>query len=58
MEGLVSDEPGTASAASGITHIINTAAGHGTDVGVLGIAGSGIDQAVADGWEPRTTGSH
>jgi len=54
---LADDYPGDrstiASAASGITHIINTAAAHGIDVGVLTAAKTVIDRAVADGHGPQ-----
>ncbi|WP_051094937.1 NAD(P)-dependent oxidoreductase [Streptomyces sp. LaPpAH-108] len=47
------DHPGDrstiASAASGITHVINTATSHGIDVSVLSAAKKIIDRAVADG---------
>ncbi|MFI1760873.1 NAD(P)-dependent oxidoreductase [Streptomyces sp. NPDC020800] len=41
------------SAASGITHVINTSATHGIDVGVLTAAKTVIDRAVADGYGPQ-----
>ncbi|PHQ52372.1 dehydrogenase [Streptomyces cinnamoneus] len=44
------DRSTIASAASGITHIINTATTHGIDVGMLTAAKGIIDQAVADGY--------
>ncbi|WP_316768522.1 NAD(P)-dependent oxidoreductase [Streptomyces sasae] len=47
------DRSTIASAASGITHIISTAAGHGIDVGMLTAAKTTIDQAVADGYGPQ-----
>lgn len=43
------DRSTVASAASGITHVINAAAGHGIDVGMLAAAKRVIDRAVADG---------
>lgn len=42
-----------ASAASGITHIINTATSHGIDVGMLTAARRTLDRAVADGHGPE-----
>jgi 3-hydroxyisobutyrate dehydrogenase-like beta-hydroxyacid dehydrogenase len=47
------DRSTIASAASGITHIINTALSHGIDVGMLTAAKSIVDQAVADGHGPE-----
>ncbi|MEU8968290.1 NAD(P)-binding domain-containing protein [Streptomyces monashensis] len=47
------DRSTLASAASGITHIINTATGHGIDVGMLTAAQGIIDRAVADGYGPE-----
>lgn len=47
------DRSTIASAASGITHIINTATTHGIDVGVLTAAKAIIDHAVADGYGPE-----
>jgi 3-hydroxyisobutyrate dehydrogenase-like beta-hydroxyacid dehydrogenase len=44
------DRSTIASAASGITHVINAATAHGIDVGVLTAARSVIDRAVADGY--------
>ncbi|MEW2132908.1 NAD(P)-binding domain-containing protein [Streptomyces sp. NPDC005435] len=46
------DRSTIASAASGIAHVISTAAGHGIDVGVLAAAKSITDQAIADGCGP------
>lgn len=43
------DRSTIASAASGINHIVNAAAAHGIDVGVLTAAKAVIDRAVADG---------
>lgn len=43
------DRSTIASAASGITHVINTAASHGIDVGMLTAARDVIDRAVAAG---------
>ncbi|WP_255952418.1 NAD(P)-dependent oxidoreductase [Streptomyces odontomachi] len=42
-----------ASAASGITHVINTATSHGIDAGMLTAAKRTIDHAVADGHGPE-----
>ncbi|MFH8282522.1 imine reductase family protein [Streptomyces antibioticus] len=39
-----------ASAASGITHVINTATSHGIDAAMLTAAKAVIDRAVADGY--------
>ncbi|MER5468200.1 hypothetical protein [Streptomyces sp. NPDC002685] len=50
---LPGDRSTIASAASGITHVINTAAGHGIDVGVLTAARRVIDRAVAYGHGPE-----
>ncbi|WP_063784943.1 NAD(P)-dependent oxidoreductase [Streptomyces sp. TP-A0356] len=47
------DRSTIASAASGITHIINTATIHGIDVGMLTAAKGIIDQAVGDGYGPE-----
>ncbi|OIK06557.1 NAD(P)-dependent oxidoreductase [Streptomyces monashensis] len=47
------DRSTIASAASGITHIINTASGHGIDVGMLSAARGVIDRAVAEGYGPE-----
>ncbi|WP_406470259.1 NAD(P)-dependent oxidoreductase [Streptomyces sp. NBC_01615] len=47
------DRSTIASAASGITHIINTATAHGIDAGMLTAAKSIIDRAVADGYGPE-----
>jgi 3-hydroxyisobutyrate dehydrogenase-like beta-hydroxyacid dehydrogenase len=47
------DRSTIASAASGITHIINTATSHGIDVGMLTAAKSIIDHAVTDGYGPE-----
>ncbi|MFJ3713729.1 NAD(P)-dependent oxidoreductase [Streptomyces sp. NPDC090053] len=47
------DRSTIASAASGITHIINTATSHGIDVGMLAAAKSIIDHAVTDGYGPE-----
>jgi len=42
-----------ASAASGITHVVNAATAHGLDVGVLSAARAVVDRAVADGHGPE-----
>ncbi|MGX1548498.1 NAD(P)-dependent oxidoreductase [Streptomyces adustus] len=47
------DRSTIASAASGITHVINAASGHGIDVGMLAAAKGVIDRAVADGYGPQ-----
>ena len=47
------DRSTIASAASGITHIVNTATSHGIDVGMLAAAKGIIDQAVADDYGPE-----
>jgi 3-hydroxyisobutyrate dehydrogenase-like beta-hydroxyacid dehydrogenase len=47
------DRSTIASAASGITHVINTAAAHGIDAGMLTAAKNTIDHAVADGYGPE-----
>ncbi|MFG3236742.1 NAD(P)-dependent oxidoreductase [Streptomyces antibioticus] len=44
------DRSTIASAASGITHVINTATGHGIDAAMLIAAKGVIDQAIADGY--------
>ncbi|MGW4689798.1 NAD(P)-dependent oxidoreductase [Streptomyces sp. NPDC004244] len=47
------DRSTIASAASGITHVINTSLSHGIDAGMLTAARSIIDRAVADGHGPE-----
>ncbi|WP_438318444.1 hypothetical protein ACSHWO_34095 [Streptomyces sp. HUAS TT3] len=47
------DRSTIASAASGITHVINTCLSHGIDAGMLTAARSVIDRAVADGHGPE-----
>ncbi|MET9103875.1 NAD(P)-dependent oxidoreductase [Streptomyces antibioticus] len=44
------DRSTIASAASGITHVINTATGHGIDAAMLTAAKGVIDRAIADGY--------
>ncbi|WP_306189643.1 hypothetical protein [Streptomyces sp. MK5] len=47
------DRSTIASAASGITHIINTATSHGIDAGMLTAAKSILDHAVTEGYGPQ-----
>ncbi|MGV9347550.1 NAD(P)-dependent oxidoreductase [Streptomyces spiralis] len=47
------DRSTIASAASGITHIINAATSHGIDTGMLTAAKSVLDHAVAEGYGPQ-----
>lgn len=47
------DRSTIASAASGITHIINNATAHGIDAGMLTAAKALIDRAIADGYGPQ-----
>lgn len=44
------DRSTIASAASGITHLINTATSHGIDAAMLTAAKAVIDRAIADGY--------